>query len=60
MAGIMKEIRVLCQKCINDYRKAGYKVFPDITKNKEPCDKCNRMGYICNIKRGGESCQVKS
>ena len=55
----MKDIRALCQKCINDYRKARYEVFPFMNKDREPCDKCGRMGYICNVKRGGGSCQMK-
>lgn len=28
-------------------------------KNREPCDKCGTMGYICNVKRGGGSCQMR-
>ena len=48
----MKDIRTLCQQCINDYRNAGYRVYLS-KKPKEPCDKCGQMGYICEVKRGG-------
>ena len=51
----MKDIRALCQRCINDYREAGFKIFPYTKTDKESCDKCGRLGFVCNVKRGGES-----
>ena len=45
----MKDVRVLCQQCINDYRDAGYKVYV-LRTQRERCDKCNRSGVVCEIK----------
>ena len=51
----MNDKRILYNKCISDYRTAGYKVIVLPGKNKEPCDKCERQGYECIVKRGGVS-----
>ena len=45
----MKDIRVLCQRCIDDYRDAGYKVYV-LSTVRERCDKCDRGGFECEIK----------
>lgn len=57
--GNMEDRKILCKRCIGDYRTAGYwvKVLPD--KNREPCDKCERQGYECIVKSGGEAWQMK-
>lgn len=47
----MKDIRVLCQRCINDYRDAGYRIYI-MRKPKDRCDKCGRIGFVCELKRG--------
>jgi len=42
----MTEQRVLCWRCANDYKEAGYNPKRDYTvKTKEPCDKCGRIGW---------------
>ena len=42
----MKEQVTLCARCASDYRQAGYGLEPDYTvKAREPCEKCNRMGW---------------
>ena len=48
-----KDIRSLCPRCREDYRTAGYNV-RIVHPFREPCDKCERMGAICEIKRGGD------
>lgn len=45
---VHEEVRCLCKKCLNDYKASPlYKVrrINPYTKVKEPCDKCNGMGY---------------
>lgn len=49
----MKDIRVLCSRCLADYREAGYTVYI-VSFMTELCDKCGRPGVTCEIKRGGD------
>ena len=46
-----KELRTLCHRCISDYRLAGYYVHR-IGTVREPCDKCNRQGVMCEVEDG--------
>lgn len=41
-------IRVLCHRCKSDYNTAGYKT-KQISKLREPCDKCGCLGYTYRI-----------
>jgi hypothetical protein len=48
----MKEPICLCRRCADDYRYAGYKLIPDYSvTEKEPCEKCGRLGFIYLIER---------
>lgn len=49
-----KDIRVLCFRCISDYREAGYVVYIESFMH-EPCDKCGRLGVTCEMKGGGKN-----
>lgn len=44
--------RTLCYRCYQEYIIAGYILKRDYTvKDKEPCDKCGRMGWTYIIRR---------
>ncbi len=46
-----RELRTLCHRCISDYKVAGYHV-RRIDIVREPCDKCNRQGVMCEVTNG--------
>jgi len=52
-----KDIRILCQRCHDDYKIAGYEVTSaGLQPYAQHCDKCGRPGYeyIVRDKGGGD------
>lgn len=49
----MKDIRVLCKRCADDYIATGYKLIP-VSKTNEKCDKCGRNGRTFEIDKNGQ------
>lgn len=48
--GEIKDFRVLCVRCADDYRFAGYHLIL-VSKLLNKCDKCGRNGWTFQLKR---------
>ena len=53
----MKDIRVLCRKCADDYKLLGY-ILQRQNDFKQECSKCNSLGFEYRLRkpkqRGGK------